>query len=259
MFREHDSVANRHRALRLHRALTIERLESRQLLSLEAVVVPYYLETVINGDFPREGENGEVLLLESAPPSDPVLAKLSTPLREAASMPTHDKSEMARVPGLRLNDAGKLMVRLRVEPIADVVDLLENHGLDVSTTSDFYVSYIAVEGWLEATAIEDLAALPFVYSIEVPLAPELRTGSVNSAGDGILRSDAARSRFASQGVDGSGIRVGVISDGVTDRAYQQARRDWVSSPFDPPAWLNRWAAAGPFRGFSQRRLPVSVK
>jgi hypothetical protein len=64
---------------------------------------------------------------------------------------------------------------------------------------------------------ERLAALDFVERLDIPLAPKLRTGTVNTAGDGILRANLVRDRFASFGVDGSGVSVGVISDGVTNR------------------------------------------
>ena len=42
-------------------------------------------------------------------------------------------------------------------------------------------------------------------------------GTVTSAGDSILEADKVRSDFAAYGIDGTGVKVGVISDGADDR------------------------------------------
>ena len=60
-------------------------------------------------------------------------------------------------------------------------------------------------------ALETVAALSFVRWIGLPSRSLLRTGSVTSAADTVLRAAEARSMF---GIDGSGVRVGIVSDSL---------------------------------------------
>jgi hypothetical protein len=68
-----------------------------------------------------------------------------------------------------------------------------------------------VQGLLPVTMINQISALPFVRYIRLPDYGFTNTGSVESQGDALLQAVAARSQF---GVDGTGIRVGVISNGI---------------------------------------------
>lgn len=71
-----------------------------------------------------------------------------------------------------------------------------------------------VEAWVPADKIADLARLGEVTDLSQPDYPI--ANGVTSAGDGILLADKARSQFAAYGIDGTGVKVGVISDGVKD-------------------------------------------
>lgn len=64
-------------------------------------------------------------------------------------------------------------------------------------------------------SLENIAALPFVKWIGPPVYGVHRTGSVTSEGDTAMRADLAR---ANLGVTGKGVRVGIISDSLTDLA-----------------------------------------
>ena len=75
-----------------------------------------------------------------------------------------------------------------------------------------------VAGWVAPARLLDLARLPEVREVRPVQKPDLREGSVTSAGDIIL--DAASLREAT-GLSGAGVRVGVISDGVDH--WQTAR------------------------------------
>ena len=66
-------------------------------------------------------------------------------------------------------------------------------------------------------------------SVAPPVYAVVNTGSVTSAGDGILNADDVRSQFAAYGINGSGIKVGVISDGVAHKANSQATGDLPAS------------------------------
>ena len=83
--------------------------------------------------------------------------------------------------------------------------------------------------WLPADKIDDAARIPGVIATQLPDYPV--TNAVTSAGDGILKADKVRSQFLGQGIDGTGIKIGVISDGVNHRANVVA--DLPSVTVDP--------------------------
>src|SRR5207237_834697 len=72
-----------------------------------------------------------------------------------------------------------------------------------------------VQAWINPDTVDSLLALSGVVSLDLPAYGVLNTGSVNSAGDGVLRAGLERSEF---GFTGTTVKVGVISDGVTHRA-----------------------------------------
>ncbi len=79
-----------------------------------------------------------------------------------------------------------------------------------------------VQAWVPYSRLSALAALGFVKHVRQPDYPIVLTGSVNSEGDALLRANEIR---IANGVDGSGIRVGVISNGVTTRLSAQQSGD----------------------------------
>lgn len=68
-----------------------------------------------------------------------------------------------------------------------------------------------VQGWITADAAQPVAQLPFVKVLREPDYLHTNSGSFESEGDEILRADTLREQA---GVDGTGVKVGVISDGV---------------------------------------------
>jgi hypothetical protein len=79
-----------------------------------------------------------------------------------------------------------------------------------------------VQAWLPFEKIDEVAALDFVRSIRPPGYAVPNSGSVTSEGDVILRAEEVRTLL---GIDGSGVRVGVISDGVDSRAVAVSSGD----------------------------------
>ena len=69
--------------------------------------------------------------------------------------------------------------------------------------------------------VTELADLPFVIKVKPPQYAMTRTGAILTEGDRILNADLARAL----GVDGTGVKVGVISDGANDRTLPQASGD----------------------------------
>ena len=123
-------------------------------------------------------------------------------------------------PLLKVNDAGRIQVYVHVTQVDDgVLGLVRQHGLDIEIVN---AELGILQGWLPFDRIEPLAREGAVRRIRPPDYGTRRTGSVTSEGDAILRANLVRSLL---GVDGSGVRVGVISDGVEHLAQAQATGD----------------------------------
>ncbi len=84
-----------------------------------------------------------------------------------------------------------------------------------------------VQAWLEPGRIERIAALKYVTAINLPGYPIAQTGTHRSQGDALMNVEAARVHL---GADGSGIVVGVISDGVSSLAEATASGDLPAPP-----------------------------
>ncbi len=80
-----------------------------------------------------------------------------------------------------------------------------------------------VQAAVPLNRIKDVAALPFVRSIRLPAYGRPNAQGLRATeGEAIVRADAARQAF---GVTGSGIRVGVISDGISTIALSTQTGD----------------------------------
>jgi hypothetical protein len=71
-------------------------------------------------------------------------------------------------------------------------------------------NHLAV-AWVEVKDLETLASLEAVRTIRTVMPPLVRMGSVTTEGDGIHRTSDVRANYSQ---NGSGIKVGIISDGV---------------------------------------------
>ncbi|MBN2313206.1 MAG: S8 family serine peptidase [Sedimentisphaerales bacterium] len=79
-----------------------------------------------------------------------------------------------------------------------------------------------VAAWVQVKDLESIAALDSVRTIRTVLPPITRTGSILTEGDEVHRSSDVRSIFSQQG---AGIKVGIVSDSVDNRADAQAIGD----------------------------------
>jgi len=145
--------------------------------------------------------------ISSARPGEtPKLQDLSTPL-------------------LKIDDAGNIEVKLTVTSLtAEQLEQLEALGMNIRLTLP---KYGVIEGSLSYDQIEAVAALDFVVNVGTPGYALHNTGDVTSEGDTVLGAAEARAGF---GVDGSGIKVGAISDGVSHLTDSVATGDLPSSP-----------------------------
>ena len=94
---------------------------------------------------------------------------------------------------------------------AKSVDGLKRLGAQIAGVSSF--GHV-IEAWIPAQQVAAAARLGDVTQVGTV---DYAVPSVTSAGDSLLMADKVRSAFAAYGIDGTGIKVGVISDGVKDR------------------------------------------
>jgi hypothetical protein len=110
--------------------------------------------------------------------------------------------------------SGEMLVEIRFESAqTDILAYLESLGFRPETfrQSGVPATQGTTTGWVSYAALRSLGELTGVLEISLPLAPVSRTGSVTTVGDGILNADDLRSLMS---VDGTGVKVGVISNGA---------------------------------------------
>jgi hypothetical protein len=156
---------------------------------------------------PQESQN-------SAPGPFPEIKDSSTQLPPAIREALHSRM-------LRTDSEGNIQVDVQIER-SDQESLaqLTSAGFRLQllggphpdkTGGEVYFAAPIAEGWLRPTAIKRVESLPFVRYIRQPDYGVSNSGSVDTQGDYILRAEAARSTF---NIDGTGVRVGVISSGI---------------------------------------------
>jgi len=175
-----------------------DRLEDRLLLSggapVDAVLMPAQRE-VPGG--PAEVLAQPVRVLESS------LAAVLDAGGSPADLSTAN---------LRVDAAGRIHVSVYLEgPTEDAVQALATFGLQ---DAESMYGGRAVWGWVHHLQLDALAGAPGVQSIAPPCYAVTNTGTVDTEGDEDLRSEVVREAFAGFGVDGGGVRIGVISDGI---------------------------------------------
>ncbi len=90
-------------------------------------------------------------------------------------------------------------------------------------TPDEAPAWNLLAGWIEEDRLAEVALLETTRFIQPVDPPRFRTGSVTSAGDALHNGPQART--APLSVNGGGIRVGVISDGVSSLPISQVTGD----------------------------------
>ncbi|KQC03080.1 MAG: hypothetical protein APR53_06040 [Methanoculleus sp. SDB] len=182
----------------------------------QAAMADYY-QAQADGEIPRWVDADKEAL------SKPV-QKMSTDLRILVgdnylppSMSREEVQDYMRM-SHQFSPGGDFVPNLGERAPADVVYVyisLNRNAADgvvdpyVWSTTDRNEAAGLIVAWVEVDRLEDLAALEDVRTIRPVFLPDICTGSVTSEGDGVHRADLARSTF---GFDGSGIKVGVISD-----------------------------------------------
>ena len=95
---------------------------------------------------------------------------------------------------------------------------LETYDVDIELADE---ESGIIQAWIPYNKIDEIAQINFVKRITPPSYATPRVGSETTEGDTILRADELRAL----GFGGSGVKVGVISDGVDNRAAAQGTND----------------------------------
>ena len=114
---------------------------------------------------------------------------------------------------------GWVHVQVRVQVLDDTTrSALARAGLSIERED---VANGLVEGWVPGASVRAVAGLDAVSSVRPVERGHTRIGSVTSAGDAASRANQVRAL----GIDGTGVTVGVISDGLDSLAASQASGD----------------------------------
>src|SRR3972149_7290334 len=127
-------------------------------------------------------------------------------------------------PLVKVDNSGNIQTYIYMENMdQDNISKLESMNVKIEIVNS---KYNLIQAWIPFDIVEEVASLNFVKKITPPSYGILRTGSVNSKGDMVMRSDKVRNEL---GFDGTGVRVGVISDGVDSMAVSQATGDLTNN------------------------------
>ncbi len=160
-----------------------------------------------------------------------------------AAVPSLPDDLRGAVAGRRiaLDDRGNVQVFVEVADAPSAIRALLALGFALQRVSP---DGNMLQGMLPIASLAAAAALPEVGQIRPPSRPVLNAGSVLTQGDAILQANVMR---AAQGVDGTGVRVGVLSDGAEGLPASQGSGDLplavdtttcaviASAPFGEPA------------------------
>jgi hypothetical protein len=168
-------------------------------------------------------------MLNIAPAADKVGDKLKATIADMMGRGLTRQNAPARAasafsnPLVRVDRQGNIQTYLYVDVYgaAERV-LLESYEAGIELVNE---ELNIVQVWIPFTRIMEVARLPFVERITAPSYAISWIGSRTTEGDAILRADDLRAL----GFDGSGTRVGVISNGANSRASAIASGDLPSN------------------------------
>jgi hypothetical protein len=144
-------------------------------------------------------------------------------LGRAARRARFDGFELVRAGLARIDDRGAIQVYVQLDP-GDTSARARLAAAGVVEEA-YSPRGSIVQAWLLPGQIDGVAALDGVRRLSLPGYGFTHTGLTTTAGDSIHRADLVRSRLASLGIDGTGVKVGVISTGMPNAWRAQATGD----------------------------------
>ena len=125
---------------------------------------------------------------------------------------------------VRFDSSDNVQVYINLDDTEDeTLQQLRDLGATVEVTN---TDWSVVQAWVPISALDEIAELDAVSKITPPDYGVTKTGSINTEGDGIHRADLVR---AFSGLTGAGVKVGVISDGVTSWTTSRSKGDLPSN------------------------------
>lgn len=127
-------------------------------------------------------------------------------------------------PFVKINEKGSIQTYIHVDTYGDEEKaLLESYEVVIEA---FNEKHKIIQAWIPFDKVYEVAQLSFVKKITPPAYAIPWEGSVTTEGDVIHRASELRTNA---GVDGTGVKVGVISDGVDNLSSAQATADLPAS------------------------------
>lgn len=207
------SVARSPRSRRWHRRLRLEALESRRLLALEAFIGPQLpadpLAILLPQSLP-ENVAGSLAELYQEYAWRTAGDSVSGPFAASSSLRGASQPSPATV--LQLDDQRRPLVDIWASgDMSAAWQDLQSLGIDVVASDE---RFQVLEAWLDASQFSAVARLPSVLSLTPVYKPLASAGDVMTQGDAVMHADELRDalQFPPAGYDGSGVRVGVLSD-----------------------------------------------
>jgi hypothetical protein len=174
-------------------------------------------------------DNETFKMLNIAPAADKVGDELKATIADMMGRGLTRQNAPARAasafsnPLVRVDQQGNIQTYLYVDVYGAAEQvLLESYEAGIEIVNE---ELNIVQVWIPFTRIMEVARFPFVIRITAPSYAISWIGSRTTEGDAILRADDLRAL----GFDGSGARVGVISDGANSRASAIASGDLPSN------------------------------
>ena len=116
-------------------------------------------------------------------------------------------------------DDGRVQVDIKATVTLDLLAQIVAVG---GTVVNSFPQYNAIRAWLPVDQVEPLAGLEGVTFIRKAVKYRRNIGSVTSEGDVTHRAEDARNNWT---IDGTGVKIGLLSDGVAHLAQSQATGD----------------------------------
>jgi hypothetical protein len=141
--------------------------------------------------------------------ADLVQSSSATNVVSAASARSSRVSDAIQSRRLRIDDNNEVQVYILMGAVTDdTVRQLTDAGVTIEIRD---AARRRVQAHLPISKLIAVAQLTTVDAIRLPTYARARGGKITSEGDAILHADAVRAQFA---LDGTGVRVGVLSDGI---------------------------------------------
>ena len=139
-----------------------------------------------------------------------------------ATAQTMGVTELAN-PFVSLNPDGRMQIYVHLSSFGETqLNALRSLDVEIEIANE---DLAIIQGWAPFDQIENIAALSFVTRVTPPSYGRLEVGSKTTQGDAILKADQLRAL----GVDGTGVKVGIISDGANNWPEARASGDLPAS------------------------------